>query len=408
MSPPESAVDPARAALARARRVVIKVGSSLVAASPMGRPAALADEIAGLRRARGGAESGAGGGAESGAGGGAEPDAEAAFEAVVVSSGAIALGRRVLGLSRRPTEMPVLQAAAAVGQSRLMHAWEQALAVHQLCAAQVLLTHDDLADRARFLSARHALRAMLAAGAVPVVNENDTVAVEEIRYGDNDLLAALICNLVSADALIILTDVDGVHDAPPGEGGRRIPVVRDADLDGGPERSGWRLLSAHPDGQGSGGMASKVQAARAAARHGVATAVVPGTRPRVITETLAGADIGTLFVPSTERISSRKHWIAYGARPGGRVVVDDGAYRAVAEQGKSLLPAGIIAVEGGFELGDIVSLVTRQGIEFARGLAGYRAADLRRLSGLQSSDIEATLGYKYLDEVIHRDDLVLL
>ena len=202
MSPPESAVDPARAALTRARRVVIKVGSSLVAASPMGRPAALADEIAALRRGpRAGVDRG-------------DAEADPPFEAVVVSSGAIALGRRVLGLARRPTEMPVLQAAAAVGQSRLMHAWEQAFGVHQLCAAQVLLTHDDLADRGRFLSARHALRAMLAAGAVPVVNENDTVAVEEIQYGDNDLLAALICNLVSADALIILTDVDGVHDAP--------------------------------------------------------------------------------------------------------------------------------------------------------------------------------------------------
>jgi glutamate 5-kinase len=324
-------------------------------------------------------------------------------ELVVVSSGAIALGRRVLGMDKRPHALPVLQAAAAVGQTRLMQAWEQAFAVHRLIAAQVLLTHDDLADRGRFLSARHALRAMLDAGVIPVVNENDTVAVEEIRYGDNDLLAALVCNLVSADALIILTDVDGVHDAPPPEGGQRIPLVRDIDLD-----PAWKVSASDPDGVGSGGMASKVQAARSAARHGVATAVVPGHRPQVVRDTLAGVDLGTLFLPSRERMSSRKHWIAYGARPIGRLVVDEGAHRAVSAQGCSLLPAGIVAVEGSFELGDIVSLVTGQGLEFARGLAGYTASDLRRLKGLQSADIEATLGYKYLDEVIHRDDLVLL
>ncbi|HLU68212.1 MAG TPA: glutamate 5-kinase [Kofleriaceae bacterium] len=368
---------PERAALARARRVVIKVGSRLVAESPVGRPAAIADELAALR--------------------------DRPLEAVIVSSGAIALGRRVLGMARRPHALPVLQAAAAVGQTRLMHGWEQAFAVHRLTCAQVLLTHDDLADRRRFISARHALRAVLDAGAVPVINENDTVAVEEIRYGDNDLLAALVCNLISADALVILTDVDGLHDAPPAEGGRRIPLVRDIDVE-----PGWKVSAADPDGVGSGGMASKVLAARSAARHGVVTAVVPGHRPGVLGEVLGGADVGTAFLPSSERMSSRKHWIAYGARPLGRVVVDDGAHRAVAELGKSLLPAGIVEVEGTFELGDIVSLVTRQGTEFARGLAGYGAGEVRRLRGLQSGDIEATLGYKYLDEVIHRDDLVLL
>jgi len=366
-----------RAALARARRVVVKIGSRLIAESPVARPASIADEVADLRR-RG-------------------------VEVVVVSSGAIALGRRVLSMDTKPRDLPTLQAAAGVGQTRLMQSWEQSFAVHRLITAQVLLTHDDLADRRRFLNARHALRAMLDHGVVPVINENDTVAVEEIRYGDNDLLAALVCNLVSADALIILTDVDGVHDAPPGEGGRRIPVVPDIDID-----PAWKVAAADPSGVGSGGMASKVQSARSAARHGVRTVVVAGKRPDVLRDTLAGADLGTLFIPSRERMSSRKHWIAYGARPVGQLVVDEGAYRAVGSKGKSLLPVGIIEVKGTFEQGDIIGLVSEQGIEFARGLAGYSATDLRRLKGLQSADIEATLGYKYLDEVIHRDDLVLL
>jgi len=358
---------------------VIKVGSRLLADSPVGRPAAIADEVAALR---------------------APP---ARLEVVVVSSGAIALGRRVLGMAQRPRDLPTLQAAAAVGQTRLMQNWEHAFAAHGVHTAQVLLTHDDLSDRRRFLNARHALRAILDAGVVPIINENDTVAVDEIRYGDNDLLAALVCNLVSADALVILTDVDGLHDAPPADGGRRIPLVMDIDLD-----PNWRTGGADPSGPGSGGMTSKVQAARSAARHGVATAVVAGARAQVVRDTLAGEDLGTLFVPSRDRMSSRKHWIAYGARPHGRLVVDDGAHRAVATLGKSLLPAGIADVEGAFDLGDIVSLVTKQGLEFARGLVGYGASDLRRLKGLQSTDIEATLGYKYLDEVIHRDDLVLL
>lgn len=375
----ESGASPGRQALQRARRVVVKVGSRLLADSPLERPAAIAAEVAALR------------------------SAGARREVVVVSSGAIALGRVVLGMARRPRDLPSLQAAAAVGQTRLMQNWEQAFSTHGLHTAQVLLTHDDLGDRRRFLNARHALRAMLDAGVVPVVNENDTVAVDEIRYGDNDLLAALVSNLVTADALVILTDVDGLHDAPPAEGGQRIALVPDIDL-----QPNWRTSAADPTGPGSGGMASKVQAARSAARHGVATAVVAGARPHILRDTLAGDDVGTLFVPSRDRMSSRKHWIAYGARPAGRVVVDDGAHDALARQGKSLLPAGIVDVQGAFDIGDIVGLVTKQGLEFARGLAGYPASDLRRLKGLQSTDIEATLGYKYLDEVIHRDDLVLL
>jgi len=360
--------------LARARRVVIKVGSRLLAESPAARPAALADEIAQLRATR-------------------------RLEVVIVSSGAIALGVKVLGWNARPTELPRLQAAAAVGQNRLMQHWEHAFAAHHLVIGQVLLTHDDIADRKRFLSARHALRAMLDVGAVPIINENDTVAVDEIKYGDNDILAALVGNLVSADALIILTDVDGLRDGA----GVRVPLVLDVDRDAAPLAGGSQAR-----GVGSGGMVSKVQAAKAAGNHGIAVAIAPGRQPGVIGAVLGGDDVGTLFVPARTRMRSRKHWLAYGVRPAGRLVVDEGARAALAEKGRSLLPAGILEVVGDFGLGDVVSVVTAEGTEFARGLAGYHSDDLRRIRGVRTADIEATLGYKYLDEVIHRDDLVLL
>jgi len=363
-------------ALASVKRIVIKVGSSLLAASPAGRPAAIADEIANL---------------------------SPGVEVVVVSSGAISLGTKSLGLKDRPDDLPRLQAAAAIGQTQLMRSWEHAFAAHSLTTAQVLLTHDDLSNRRRFINARNALRALLDAGVIPIINENDTVAVEEIKYGDNDLLAALVCNLITADALILLTDVDGLHDADPADGGVRIPIVRDIDSEATPVPK-----PAKRDGVGSGGMASKVQAARSAAHHGVATIVVAGDHPGVIASALAGHDVGTLFVPPSERINSRKHWIAYGSKPSGQLVVDDGAHRAVADSGKSLLPAGIVKVVGHFEMGELVSLVTSDGTEFARGLAAYSAFELSQLKGLQTTEIEAKLGYKYLDEAIHRDDLVLI
>jgi glutamate 5-kinase len=362
-----------RQALAQAQRVVLKVGSRLLAESPAARPAVLADDMARLRNERG-------------------------MQFIVVTSGAVALGSRMLGHATRPREMPALQAAAAVGQGKLLQHWEHAFAAHGVIIGQLLLTHDDIADRKRFLNGRHTLHALLEAGVVPVINENDSVAVEEIKYGDNDLLAALVCNLVSADVLIILTDVDGLHDGT----GVRIPLVHDVDREAAPVAQ-----SSRADGVGSGGMASKVQAAKAAARSGVITVVAPGRRPNVIAETLAGRDVGTLFLPQS-RMSSRKHWIAYGSKAVARIIVDDGARRALAEEGRSLLPAGIVRVEGEFDLGDVVTLVTEQGGAFARGLAGYRSEDVRRIMGRHSADIEAVLGYKYLDAVMHRDDLVLL
>jgi len=367
---------PERAALLGAKRVVVKIGSRLLAESPASRPATVADQVVELRR-RG-------------------------VEVIIVSSGAIALGIKRLRLAGRPHEMPALQAAAAVGQSALMQHWEHAFAVHDVAIGQVLLTHDDLGDRRRFLSARLTLRALLDHGVVPIINENDTVATEEIKFGDNDQLAALVVNLASADALVILTDVEGVRDA----NGVRMPIVRDIEREAAPVAGG------STSGVGSGGMASKVGSARIVTRTGVPAIVAPGREPDVITRVLAGADLGTLFVPARpdaqEKLSSRKHWIAYGAKPEGRLVVDDGAVRALTTGGKSLLPAGIREVHGEFELGETVSVVNANNVEIARGLVAYPAADLRRISGLQSAAIEARLGYKSIDEAIHRDDLVIL
>ncbi|HET7502098.1 MAG TPA: glutamate 5-kinase [Kofleriaceae bacterium] len=363
-----------RARLTAARRVVVKIGSRLLADSPAGRPAAIADQIAVLRRS--------------------------GIEVLVVSSGAIALGVRRLRLPGRPHDLPGLQAAAAVGQSRLMQHWEHAFAVHDVSIGQVLLTHDDLGDRRRFLSARLTLRALLDHGVVPIINENDTVATEEIKFGDNDQLAGLVVNLIGADALVMLTDVEGVRDAS----GVRIPIVHDIDREAAPVAGG------SASGVGSGGMASKVSSARIVTRTGVPAVVASGREPDVLPRVLAGADLGTLFVPGPDVLSARKHWIAYGARPAGRVVVDDGAAHALRDHGRSLLPAGVVAVEGEFDLGDTVSVVVAgtPGVELARGLAAYPAADLRKISGLQSAAIEATLGYKSIDEAIHRDDLVIL
>jgi glutamate 5-kinase len=361
-----------RAALASAKRVVVKVGSRLLAESPASRPAVIADQVIELRR-RG-------------------------VEVVVVSSGAIALGVRRLGLAGRPHDMPGLQAAAAVGQSQLMQHWEHAFAAHDVAIGQVLVTHDDLGDRRRFLSARLTLRSLLDHHVVPIINENDTVATEEIKFGDNDQLAALVCNLVSADVLVMLTDVEGLRDA----NGVRMPIVRDIDREAVP------VAGASTSGVGSGGMASKVGAARIVTRTGVPAVIAAGREPDVLVRALAGEDVGTLFMPRGDVLSSRKHWIAYGAKPIGRLTVDDGAVRAVKDGGKSLLPAGITRVEGEFELGDTVSIVTAAGVELARGLVAYPSDELRKISGLQSSGIEARLGYKSIDEAIHRDDLVIL
>lgn len=363
--------------MARAKRIVVKIGSSLLSGSPVGQPAAIADDLARL--------------------------ANRNLETVIVSSGAIALGLPGLGKKKRPSDLPSLQAAAAIGQNRLLQNWEHAFGAHNQTIAQILLTHDDLGNRARFLNARHALRALLDAGVVPIVNENDSVAIDEIRYGDNDQLAALVCNLISADALIIYTDVDGLHDADPANGGKRIPVVCDLENQARPVAS-----SASGSGFGSGGMASKVSAAKNAAHYGVPTLVIPGGRPGALVSALSGEDIGTLFVPDDDTIGSRKHWLAYGAKPTGTLVVDAGAYQALTQAGRSLLPVGLLEVQGDFGLGALVTLSDKDKGPFARGLTSYSSEELRLLCGCRTTNIEALLGYKYLDEIVHRNDMVLL
>ena len=365
-----------RAELRSAKRVVVKIGSRLLAEETDARVAVLASEAKALR--------------------------DRGVDVVIVTSGAIALGWRRLGYSEKPRTIPGLQAAAAVGQGHLIHAYQRALAAHGLAAGQVLLTHDDVRNRRRYLNARLAFAELLRAGAVPVVNENDTVSVDEIKFGDNDRLAALCTSLIEADALVILTDVDGLHDGDPAAGAPLIPEVRDID------REAVAVAGGSSGNVGTGGMASKVQAAKIAARFGVVTVVASGRRERPVTSILDGADAGTVFWPSIDRLQSRKHWIAYALKPAGTLVVDAGARRALVDGKKSLLPSGIKRVEGRFGAGDPVRVVDEAGGEFARGLCAFDAEEIEKIAGRRSADLPALLGYAAADEVIHRDDLVLL
>jgi glutamate 5-kinase len=321
---------------------------------------------------------------------------------VFVSSGAIALGWKRLGLTEKPRTMPGLQAAAAVGQGRLIQVWEQSLQKEGLGCGQILLTHDDVRDRRRYLNARWAMNELIALGAVPVINENDTVSVDEIKFGDNDGLAALCTSLVEADALVILTDVAGLYDGDPAQAAKLIPEVYDIDREARPVAGG------STSGPGTGGMSSKVEAARVAGRFGVVTVVASGRRERPVISLLSGAGEGTVFWPSVSRLQSRKHWIAYALRPAGALVVDAGARKALVEGKKSLLPSGVKAVRGRFGAGDAVSVVDEAGQEFARGLCTFDAAEVELIAGRKTADLEGILGYRPAPEVIHRDDLVLL
>jgi len=368
-----------RAELASARRVVVKIGSrSLVGASlhEPGRPDAgrfepLAEQVARLR-----------------------DDGRAV---VLVSSGAVALGRGRLGFGARPKSIAQLQACAAVGQSLLMRGWEAAFATRSIAVAQMLLSHADLSDRERYLNARGALDALLELGAVPVINENDTVAVDEIRFGDNDQLAAMVCTLGAADLLVLLSDVEGLLDGD----GRRVSEVTDVD-------AALELVAPRaPDDVGSGGMASKLESARRAARHGVPVVIADARVDGILAQVLAGEDVGTRVAASAARLPSRKHWIAYTLRPRGELILDDGAVRAVREKGRSLLPAGVLGVRGAFAPGDAVVLTDREGHEIGRGLTRYSTADAATLAGAKSHEIRARLGYHGGDELVHRDDLVL-
>jgi glutamate 5-kinase len=325
---------------------------------------------------------------------------------VLVTSGAIALGADRLGLVRsasRPWDIATKQACAAVGQPDLVAAWGEALAPHGVKVAQVLLTAEDLASRKRFLNARRTFARLAELGVLPVVNENDTVAVEEIKVGDNDSLAALVATCVEGELVAMLTDVEGLYDRPPREPGARllteVPRVT-AEVE--------RMAGGAGSERSVGGMATTVRAAKRLAAQGVATALLSGRRPGALGDLLGGAAVGTFFPPEPARLKGRKGWLASAAKGRGVIMVDAGARRALLEQGRSLLPSGVRSVAGQFGVGDPVDIAVDGQRPFARGLAGYAADEVRRLAGLKTSEIERALGYKYLDEIVHRNDMVLL
>ena len=366
--------------LAKARRVVVKIGSALLVEDASGRIRrdwldALADDVAALR-------------------------AEGK-QAILVSSGAIAVGRRHLGLTQKSLKLEEKQAAAATGQIRLAHAWQESLARHDITVAQVLLTLEDTEERRRHLNARSTLTTLLALSCVPVINENDTVATSEIRFGDNDRLAARVAAMISADTLVLLSDIDGLYTADPRSdpAARHIPEVAQIT----PEIEA--MAGEAPPGYSSGGMVTKLAAARVAVGAGCRMAIANG-RPLNPLRRLGEGAPATWFLPASEPRTARKAWIAGSLKAMGELTVDDGAAAALGS-GRSLLPAGVIKVSGRFERGDLVVVRNRAGLELARGLAAYSAEDAKRIAGHKSREIEALIGYRGRDEMIHRDDLVV-
>ncbi|MDD5084975.1 MAG: glutamate 5-kinase [Candidatus Omnitrophica bacterium] len=322
-------------------------------------------------------------------------------EAVVVSSGAIACGMGVLRLSRRPKELPRLQACAAIGQGKLMKAYEESFSRLGHHAAQILLTKDGLFGRERYLNTRNTLFSLLAMKVVPVINENDSIATDEIRFGDNDTLSALVAGLIEADLLIILSDVDGVYRRD----GSRISAVRTA-------KEIQDILKGHLFKRSSektvGGMETKLEAGNMMIQAGIPLVIADGGNPNVLAKVINGEDVGTLFYPLTKKRAARKNWLAFSLALGGSLEVDEGARRALTEAGRSLLASGIKKVEGAFEAGDAVSLKTAGGGIFANGLSNYSSGDIQKIKGKKTDEIAAILGHKSSDEVVHRDNLVIL
>ena len=324
------------------------------------------------------------------------------YEVVIVSSGAIAAGMGRLGMAEKPKTMPQKQAIAAIGQSRLMWNYEQAFGFFGEKVAQVLLTRDDLSNRNRYLNARNTLLTLLSLGVIPIINENDTVVVQEIKFGDNDNLSALVTNLVNADLLIILSDIDGLFDRDPrvNKNAKLIPRVDQVT----PEMEKKATGTLSPIS--IGGMVTKLQAARKAALFGVPTILANGMKEGILGRILQGAEEGTLFTSEVNKLTSRKHWIASTLEPAGKILVDEGAKKAILQKGKSLLPSGVVGAEGKFGVGDPVVLTDLGGNEFAKGLVNYGSAEISKIRGLKTTEIEAKLGYRYSDEIIHRDDMV--
>lgn len=364
------------------RRWVVKIGSALLTRDGQGLERAMLEPWVAQMSAR----------------------RQAGHEIVLVSSGAVAEGMARMGWRRRPQTLHELQAAAAIGQMGLVRAYEACFQAHGLHTAQVLLTRDDLSNRSRYLNARSTLRTLIKLGVIPVINENDTVATDELRFGDNDTLAALVANLIEADLLILLTDQDGLFDQDPrhNSDAQLIPQTRVNDplLDA--------VAGGSVTGLGTGGMVTKVRAARLAARSGTPTIIAPGRGEQVLSRIGAGDAVGTLLIPAQEAQAARKQWLAGQLQARGRLVLDAGAVRAVREQGTSLLAVGVKAVQGRFNRGEVVICLDELGQEIARGLVNYDADEAERICGQPSSSFQTILGYLDDEELIHRDNLVLM
>lgn len=371
-----------RSQLRQARRLVIKIGSALLTNDGKGLDAAAlglwVDQIAEL--------------------------IDNGIEIVIVSSGSVAEGMSRLGWTTRPQQLHELQAAAAVGQMGLVQTWEAQFKRHGLHTAQILLTHDDLSDRKRYLNGRSTLRALLDVGVIPIVNENDTVVTDEIRFGDNDTLGALVANLIEADGLIILTDQVGLFDKDPRKHADACLVTERKAADAGLDA----MAGGGAGALGRGGMLTKLRAARLAARSGAFTVIVGGRIEAVITRLRQGEVIGTLLLPEQGRLAARKQWLASHLQTRGRLTLDDGAVNVVRLGGRSLLPVGVKSVSGKFRRGEMVSCVDQAGKEVARGLVNYDAEEARAIAGQSSDRIAGVLGYVCGEEMIHRDNLVVV
>jgi glutamate 5-kinase len=325
------------------------------------------------------------------------------YSVVLVSSGAIVSGKHRMNITGKLKSMPEKQAAAAIGQGRLMRVYSKSFEKNDLYVAQILLTLSDVTDRQRYLNIRNTLSTLMEWGVIPIINENDTVAVDEIKFGENDNLAAMIANIIEADLFINLTSIDGLYDCNPtvSKKARLIPVV--SEFSDEIEAAATDETSS----AGTGGMKSKVQAAKKVTAIGIPCIIAPGKNKKVLTDIMEGKEIGTLFLPMADRLNSKKYWIAFTLHPHGKLIIDDGAKKALLEKGKSLLPSGVTDVEGDFDLGDPVSCVDSEGTILAKGLVNYNSSEIRKIKGLKTSQISQTLGHKDYDEIIHRDNLVV-
>ncbi|MBC2582016.1 glutamate 5-kinase [Clostridium sp. DJ247] len=326
------------------------------------------------------------------------------IEIVLVSSGAVAAGRGKLGIKCRPKTMPEKQAAAAVGQGILLHMYEKMFSEYGKTVAQILLTREDISQRGRFLNSRNTFFALFEQGVIPIVNENDVIAVDEIKFGDNDNLSAMVASLVEADLLIILSDIDGLYDSNPKDN-------PDAKLIYNVEKI-TQQIEASAGGAGSdlgtGGMATKVNAAKIATSSGASMFILNGNAHNIINDALDGELIGTLFKAEENHLQAKKHWIAFGTRPQSKIVVDSGAEEALIKKNKSLLPKGIVSVDGVFNAGEVVSIVNKEGMELAHGICNYSSVEINFIKGLDTSLIEDKLGHKDYDEIVHKNNLVIL